>query len=165
MSPLPEHETWKKVIGQMIQMICIELNITMRMFGSTTFRRQDRDAGLEPDECYYIQHADAVRANVRIDLAVDPPPDLALEIDITHRSVNRQPIYAALGVPELWRFDGKRLAVLVLTSAGTYEERPTSRAFPFVPMAEFSRQLELTRTTDDTTTMRAFQQWVRTLRK
>lgn len=163
MAPLSEHEVWKKAIGQMIQMICIELDLPMRMLGSTTFRRQDRQAGLEPDECYYLQSAAALRDKKHIDLMVDPPPDLAVEIDITHRWIPRQPVYADLGVPELWRFDGSRLSVLVLVSGQRYEERPTSLAFPFLPMDEFRRHLDAAGSVDDTTAMRAFQKWVRTL--
>jgi Uma2 family endonuclease len=162
MSPLPKHDKWKTRIGRMIEILAVELDIPMTPLGSTTFRREDEQAGLEPDECYYVRHAAAVHDKDHIDLAVDPPPDLAVEIDITRRSVPRQPIYAALGVPELWRFDGNHLAVLVLNTTGQYEERASSLAFPFIPMAEFRRFLDLTRTTDDTTAMRQFQQWVRT---
>jgi Uma2 family endonuclease len=161
MSPLPKHDKWKWRIGRMIGILTLELNIPMTPLGSTTFRREDEEVGLEPDDCFYIEHAAAVHDKDRIELPADPPPDLAVEIDITHRSVAREPIYAALGVPELWRFDGTRLAVLGLTADGKYEERPTSRAFPLLPMDEFRHYLDLMRTTDDTTAMRQFQQWVR----
>ncbi|HSI34349.1 MAG: Uma2 family endonuclease [Phycisphaerae bacterium] len=163
MAPLSEHEIWKRAIGRFIEQICFERDIPFRAIGSTTVRRDDRQAGLESDEAFYVQRAAAVVGKMQLDFTVDPAPDLAVEIDITRRSVPRQPIYADLGVPELWRFDGQRLSVLALTPAGRYEERERSIAFPFLPMDEFRRFLEMTRTTDDTTAMRAFQQWVRTL--
>ncbi len=165
MPPLPIHEGWKKRIGLMIELVCMELEIPVRMLGNATFRRDDLEVGLEPDECYYLAHFASVRGKPRIDLSIDPPPDLAVEIDITRRSIPRQPIYASLGIPELWRFDGKRLIVLVLTQAGSYEECTSSPAFPFLPMDEFRGFLELARDNDETATMRAFQKWVRTLSK
>lgn len=165
MSPLPQHDRWKSRIGRMIEILALELDIPMTPLGSTTFRRKDRDAGLEPDECYYIQNAAAVHNKDRIELPGDPPPDLAVEIDITRRSVPREPVYADLGVPEIWRYDGDALTVCALTSSGVYEPSPRSIAFPFLPMDEFQRFLESTRELDDTTAMRQFQKWVRTLRK
>lgn len=138
MSPLPKHEKWKKRIGRLIELMCLELRIPIEALGSTTFRRRAKKAGLEPDECYYVQHADAVKGKDRLDLKVDPPPDLAIEIDITRRSVKRQPVYAALGVPELWRLNGKRLQVLALVQ-GRYDPGDESLAFPFLPIAAFQQ--------------------------
>ena len=163
MPPLSQHEIWKTAIGGMVEILCIELDILMQPAGSTTFRKQSAEAGLEPDVCYYIQNAPAVKGKLDLDLAIDPCPDLAIEIDITRRSIPRQPIYADLGVPELWRFDGTRLSVLALTPSGRYEERTASLAFPFLPMDEFRRFLNLIRTADYTSSMRTFQKWVRTL--
>jgi Uma2 family endonuclease len=163
MSPLPKHDKWKSRIGRMIEIVALEQNVPMETLGSTTFRHEQKDSGLEPDECYYIQHAADIRGKDRLDLSVDPPPDLAVEIDITRRSIARQPIYAALRVPELWRFDGQRLQILHLTREARYEERDVSLAFPFLPMSEIRRFLDMLHDTDDTTVMRAFQQWLRTL--
>jgi len=74
MAPLPLHERWKKRIARMIELLCVELDIEIDTLGSTTFRREDLAKGLEPDECYYVQHADDVRGKKELDLAVDPPP-------------------------------------------------------------------------------------------
>ena len=164
MSPLPKHEKGGNWIGRMIEMMCFELRIPTEGLGSTTFRRKAKEAGLEPDECYYVQNAAAVRGKDRFDLTVDPPPDLAVEIDITRRSIKRQPVYAALGVPELWRWNGKRLSVLLLRD-GRYEKAESSGVFPFLPIPQFASYLDRLRAGEsDLDVLRDFQQWVRTLK-
>lgn len=163
MSPLPKHEKWKKRIGGMIELIALEMNIPLEPLGSTTFRREDLAKGLEPDECYYIQHAPAIRGKDELDLRTDPPPDLAVEVDITRRSIPRQPIHAALGVPELWRFDGSRLSVLLLQPSGTYEPAAASLAFSFLPLAPLADFLRRFGAEDQTTLLRAFRDWIRVL--
>jgi len=164
MSPLPKHDRWSRRIGLMIHLACLELNIPMVPLGSTTFRDAAKRKGLEPDECFYVKHADAaMRMEEAFDPMVDPPPDLAVEVDITRRSVARQPVYAALRVPELWRFDGKALTVLALSPEGLYEPRGESLAFPFLPIPGLETFLARLRTENDTTVMRDFQQWLRTL--
>ena len=166
MSPLPKHDRWSRRIGSLIHHTCVELNIPMVPLGSTTFRDAAKKKGLEPDECFYVRNWEAaMKMDEAFDPAVDPPPDLAVEVDITRRSVARQPIYAALGVPELWRYDGKKLSVLVLRSEGKYESGSSSLAFPFLPIAELETFLTRLRTENDTVVMRDFQQWVRTLKR
>jgi len=164
MSPLLSHERWKGMIGRMIESLARARKMPFIRAGSTTLRRQDEDAGLEPDECYYLQHVRNVLGKERIQLPDDPPPDLAVEIDITRRSVGRQPIYAALGVPELWRFDGKRLHFLNLTADGRYELVDRSLAFPFLSAADLQPFLERMHAEDDMAVTDAFDEWVRTLK-
>lgn len=159
-APLNVHEYWKKRIGQMIELMCLERDIEVIPAGSTTFKREDKEKGLEPDECYYVQHADAIRFKDELDLMKDPPPDLAVEIDITSRSIARQPIYAVLGVPELWRFDGKRLGVLRLGADGVYASQENSGVFPFLSMVEFNQFLKRFEKEEHNTVMRAFRDWV-----
>jgi len=164
MSPLPEHEWVKKALARLIELLAVELSIPMASYGSSTFRREDKQKGLEPDECYYLKNADRVRGMKEFDPSVHPAPDLAVEIDITTRSIPRQPIYAALGVPELWRFDGKKLHVLVLDHEGQYLPSERSVAFPFLPMErifEFAMRME---NEEQTAVLREFQKWVRTLK-
>ena len=163
MSPLYTHERWKKVIARLVEVLSLELNIPMASAGSTTFRRKDEEAGLEPDECYYVQHSAAVTGKDRLDLPADPPPDLAIEIDITRRSIPRQPIYAAFGVPELWRFDGKKLEFMNLDQGRRYQPVPQSLAFPFLRPADLQRFLDRIPAEDEFSVLRDFQQWVRTL--
>jgi Uma2 family endonuclease len=112
--PLDPHETYKKLLGRLIEAATEELNMEVRSLGSRTWNREDLARGLEPDQCYYIQNEALVRKVEQIDLNQFPPPDLAIEIDITSSSINRLSIYAALGVPEVWRYDGQTLTLLSL---------------------------------------------------
>jgi len=101
MSPLAEDETAKKIIGRLIETLTEEWDIPLGALGSTTFRRKRRRKGLEPDECFYIVNLRAIAGKKRLSLPKDPPPDLAVEVDVTSRSIPRLPIYAALEVPEV----------------------------------------------------------------
>lgn len=165
MSPLPEHEIAKKAIGWLIQVLAVELNIPLLAYGSTTFRRKRKRAGLEPDECYYLKNATAVQGMKRFNPTVHPPPDLVVEVDITSRSVEREPIYARLGVPEIWRFRGRRVQVLKLGKDGKYKLARASIAFPFLPMEKFTEFVIRMLEGEQTTVVREFQTWVRTLAK
>jgi len=160
MAPLNIHEFWKKRIGQLVELMCLERDIKIIPGGSTTFKREDKEKGLEPDECYYVQQADAIRFKDDLDLTVDPAPDLAVEIDITSRSIERQPIYAALGVPELWRFDGKRLNVLTLGTDGRYMPQDNSGVFPFLSIGGFNEFLMRFANEEHNIVVRAFRDWV-----
>lgn len=163
MAPLPEHELPKKAIGRLIEALAVELRIPMTAFGSTTFRRQDKGSGLEPDECYYLHNAPRVRGMKRFDPMIHPAPDLAIEIDITSRSIPRQPIYAALGVPELWRFDGRSIQVLKLGADGQYVAIARSELFPFLPLEAFGQFVSRMLDEDQTAVVIEFQEWVREL--
>lgn len=114
MTPLPEHEANKRLLGRIVEATTEELGLEIYSLGSTTWSREDLQRGLEPDECYYITAESQVRGKKRIDLTVDPPPDLAIEIDITSSSLDRLEIYASLRIKEIWRFDGERLLIYVL---------------------------------------------------
>lgn len=142
MSPSPEHEMMNRRIASLIIAIMEETEIEAEDFGSTTFRREDLKRGFEPDTCFYIEEsAEQMRGKKRLDLDVDPPPDLALEIDITSPSINKFPIYADLGVPEVWRYDGKRLEVFRL-EGGEYKAVSESLALPGFTGGELSKLIE-----------------------
>lgn len=159
MTPLPEHEDDKEIIGDLIKALLEELDVEFRSLGSTTYKNQAMLKGIEPDQCFYIQNESAIRGKKRLDLTVDPPPDLALEIDITSRT--HPNIYQALGVPELWRFDRGKLQINLLRQ-GKYVEVESSPIFPGMPLMEaILRYLEQSRTAGRNTTMKAFRQWVR----
>lgn len=160
MPPLPLHERWKKVIGSLVEVLAVELEIPLGMLGSTTFRSQEVAKGLEPDECYYVQNEPRIRGKMDIDLSVDPPPDLAIEIDITRSSIDREAIYAGLKVPELWRFNVERLEFLRLTETG-YAPCERSTAFPMLSCSDLQRILKGWGTVDDATLIREFRNWVR----
>ena len=160
MPPLYEHELPKKLIARAIETLAEELDIPLQAAGSTTFRRRAKQRGLEPDECYYVQSARLIRGKRSLSLPKDPPPDLAVEIDVTSRSIARLPIYAALGVPEVWRYDGGAVQCLHLRSDGRYVEAEYSRAFPMLRPRELTRFVR-TVPTDLTAAAKAFRQWIR----
>jgi Uma2 family endonuclease len=130
------HEKFKKMLGRLLEVIAHEFDIPLECGGQMTFLRADLTQGLEPDECDWIQHEPEVRGRMQLDFTVDPPPDLAIEIDVSRSSVPRHPVYAALGVPELWRFNGQTLTVLHRRESGEYEVAESSLALPSLPVAE-----------------------------
>jgi Uma2 family endonuclease len=158
--PLPPHERNKRLLGRFVEVITEELGIEICSLGSTTWSREDLKKGLEPDECYYIQNELAVRGKDTIELTIDPPPDLAIEVDSTSSSMNRMGIYAALGVPEVWRFDRQILTILNLVE-GEYQPCQVSLALPMFNDAVLVRFLELSQTMGETSLIRHVRQWVR----
>ena len=157
--PLPEHEVDKELIGDMVKILLEELEIDCECFGSTTFKRETKKAGVEPDQCFYIQNHQVMRGKRRVDLSVDPPPDLAIEIDITSRTQFDN--YQLLGVPELWRFENGKLQINVL-QAGKYVQCESSPTFPNLPLIEMiPHYLNQCRTLGRNKTMKAFRAWVR----
>jgi Uma2 family endonuclease len=134
MTPSTIHEKYARFLGRLIEVLTVEMGIEVCNLGSMTCRVEDLDRGLEPDECFYIHNEPAIREKSKIDLSVDPPPDLAIEIDITSSSIDRQEIYAKIGVRELWRFDGETLRVLILNADGRYQPVEQSEIFPFLPI-------------------------------
>lgn len=161
MVPLPEHESAKENIGDFVKALLEELDIEFWPLGSTTFKRQLRDSGLEPDECFYIQNEATVRGKDRIDLTADPPPDLAIEIDVTSSSEIKKRAYEALGVPELWIYTRTMLKILVLGKGG-YVESATSPTFPNFPAQEMIPYFDgLMKGAGRNAAMKAFRAWVR----
>jgi Uma2 family endonuclease len=161
MPPSPFHERYKTILARFVEQLTLELDIPIVSGGSTTFRREDLKRGLEPDECYYVQHEADVRETQEVDLTRDPPPDLVIEMDYTRHVIDRLGVYAALGVPEVWRYDLRRLEVLHLNAEGKYVPGATSLAFPFLPMVEVERFLLRRTTTAETPLVRQFRDWVR----
>jgi Uma2 family endonuclease len=161
MAPLAVHEDGKKIIGNLVEIILEELDIEFRGLGSTTFKSQEMEQGIEADECFYIENEAVVRGKDKIDLTIDPPPDLAIEIDITSRTQFEN--YEVLGVPELWRYNGKYLEINVLEN-GRYKPSQTSAHFPTIPVIEaIPEYLKQSKIAGRNTTMRAFRRWIREL--
>jgi Uma2 family endonuclease len=159
MTPLPEHEVSRVLISNFVEALLEELDIEFWCLGSTTFKNQLMQQGLEPDNCFYIQHEATVRGKDRLDLTIDPPPDLALEVDVTSRT--HANIYQALGVPELWRFERGQFQINRL-QAGQYEAVEFSPNFPGLPLQHaIPEYLQQTKILGRNKTMRAFRQWVR----
>jgi Uma2 family endonuclease len=158
--PLDPHESYKKLLGRLVEALTEELGVEVRSLGSRTCDRKDLARGLEPDQCYYIQNEQAVWDKAQIDLAVDPPPDLAIEIDMSSSSLNRLSIYADLGVPEVWRYDGAVLTIYRL-EAHNYQPCDRSFAFPQLTASDLERFLQLKKTTRENALIRLFREWIR----
>ncbi|VXD23900.1 conserved hypothetical protein [Planktothrix serta PCC 8927] len=161
MTPLPEHESSKELVSDLIKALLEELDIEFFPLGSTTFKNQLMQQGIEPDNCFYIQNEALVINKKRLDLTVDPPPDLALEIDITSRT--HPYIYATLGVPELWRFENSILKIYILQN-GDYQKTQYSPTFPNLPLTDILPQyLQQIQTSGRNATMKQFRTWIKTL--
>jgi len=160
MSPLHEHESDADFLGRLVVVLTVELRLPIKAGRSTTYRKQRKQRGLEPDHSYWITHEPQVRGKRKIDLEVDPPPDLAIEVDVYSRSVDRMAIYAALRVPEVWRLEDERLTFHVLGLEGKYNETPRSSIFPFLAAVEVMPFLRLREKLDENAVVARFQDWV-----
>ncbi|HEY9657155.1 MAG TPA: Uma2 family endonuclease [Allocoleopsis sp.] len=135
MTPLEPHEHSKKLLGQFIEILVEELNWNLKSMGSTRLKRSELETGAEPDEGYYIANEAKVRGKI-VDLKTDPPPDLVVEVDITHTDIDKNQLYAELGIPELWRYDGSTLKIYQLQNK-PYQETEGSLSFPDLPKERF----------------------------
>ncbi|MGA2230583.1 MAG: Uma2 family endonuclease [Tepidisphaeraceae bacterium] len=163
-SPQLNRERYGCWISMLIDWMAFERSIEITGTGSATFRIASLKKGLEPDKCFYVKNALIARKmEGEFDAAIHPVPDLVVEIDTTKRHVPRQPVFAALGVKEIWHFDGTSTRVLRLTSQGKYVERLRSQVFPFVSMREFGQYVLRMKDKDQSRVRREFRDWVRNL--
>jgi Uma2 family endonuclease len=155
--PSQRHEQAAQLFGFFAITVADEMELDYEPLGMTTWKRPDMEKGLEADQCYYIRNAALVRRKDELDLEVDPPPDLAIEIDISSSSLNRMAIYADLRVPELWRYDGESLVMYQLQPDGEYRPCATSLSFPGLRPEDVVRFIERGRTIPK-------RQWAREIR-
>ncbi len=155
-----KHERLNRLVADLFTIIADELQIDFVGAGSTTFRREDLERGFEPDSCFYIKHADRIRDKDEVDLSTNPPPDLIIEIDITSPSLPRFPIFAAVGVPEIWRYDGVQVAIHQLVS-GNYVAMDDSTALPGVTGELLTRFMQASETQKRTAWLRQVRAWAR----
>ncbi len=160
MTPLFEHENPKIQFDRLIFALAEVLDTELISAGSTTLKRKINKKGIEPDTCYYIQNEPAIRGKETLNLEIDPPPDLAIEIDITSSSVNKFNIYAALGVAELWRYDGDVLKFYQLLE-GEYIEINFSVAFPVISVSDMTRFIQQSKNMGEIALLKSFRAWVR----
>ena len=153
------HEWWKTRIALLIRYLCVYIDIEIQGCGNTTLRRRDLERGIEPDEGLYVRST-PILGPKNIDLQKDPPPNLGIEIDISSSSLDRQSIYAALRVAEIWRFDGDTILVYRLNTEGGYEVVTQSGHFPMLPMDEFQSFLLETKDLGETKLFHQFQKWL-----
>ncbi|MEM1228579.1 MAG: Uma2 family endonuclease [Planctomycetota bacterium] len=115
MSPQRQHEELGRFIGRIVETFTEEKEIDIRSVASTTFKRDDLTRAFEADESYYIEHVESIWRKEEVDLAIDPPPDLVVEVELTSSAIAKMPLFAAMGIPEVWRHDGRSLSMLKLT--------------------------------------------------
>ena len=133
--PLEEHEFSGRLIELFVRILVVELGLKIKTMGLTTLDRSDLDRGAEPDNAYYIQNQSLV-AGRKVDLAIDPPPDLVVEVDINHTDINKPALYASTGVPEFWQYDGREWRIYKLQGTA-YQEVANSPTFPTVSKEKF----------------------------
>ena len=154
-----EHERPNRTIALLVEEIALEMGIDVDNVGSHTFKREDVARGFEPDTCFYIQNAERVSGKPRIDLTVDPPPDLVIEIDIAHPSLEKLPLYAAVGVPEVWRYADN--VVTIYLEGSEYQSQEASQVFPGLTGQVLSQFVEEGLSTKRTAWIRRVREWAR----
>jgi Uma2 family endonuclease len=159
-SPSTEHESIAYYVGLLVAVFAEEAGVDLYGAGSTTFDREDLERGFEPDACFYIQNAERVRGRPRIDLSLDPPPDLVIEVDITSPALDKFSIYARAGIPEIWRHDGERLAIFELRGE-EYVELAGSTTLPPLTSEALSSLIGESASLDIVTWMRRVREWSR----
>jgi len=156
------HETYAGFISRMIGLLSLRLRIDIRFFGQATIKKSPKRKGLEPDGCFYVQTVPQLGNRIKLDFAVDPPPDVALEVDIYHNSIPKLPIYAGLGIPEVWRYDGKAITIFLLQQ-NHYVETDVSLALPMITAEVLARFLARMQDENEFQAMIAFEDWLKTL--
>ena len=161
MAPSYRHESFSFLVAQIIIVLAEELEISFIAAKSTTFKRQDLERGLEPDECFYFKSSKLITGKSELDLAVDPPPDLAIEVDISQSVLDRISIYASLGVPEIWRVREGGLQVYLLNENGEYQLTDESPTFPGVSIKEIVAFVHQHHAQDHLTFLKSIRAWAR----
>jgi Uma2 family endonuclease len=161
MSPSLRHEKLKLVLHDLLRAFCGERRIGIAGAGSLTIKSMPRERGVEPDSCYYIENEARMRGRDTLDLSTDPPPDLAVEIDISRSSLDKLSIYASLGVPEVWSYDGQEIVIRILQPGGEHAVSSRSAALPDVPVSELGRFLGRLGTVNETELVESFRSWLR----
>lgn len=160
MSPSFQHEKFIACISGMGRILAEEMGIVVEAAGTTTYKQESLLKGSEGDESFYVEHANAIIGKDEIDLDIDPPPDIVVEVDISNDSFGKFPIYAAFLVPEIWRYDGKRVRIYHLVNQ-TYKECDASLSFPFLSAQAMTNFLDQSKTQGQTSALAAFRQWIR----
>jgi Uma2 family endonuclease len=154
-----EHEKYTRFLEKMMTLIILRRRINILSFGSATMRKRKKSKGNEPDACFYVQTADALGNRIHLDFEVDPPPDIAVEIDVHHDSLSRFSIYAALGVPELWRYDEHELTIHWL-QGDAYVIASQSLALPLLTSQLLTEFLTRLRDDGEFQALLAFDEWL-----
>jgi len=154
------HERCKEFIVRLVSVLADELQIDLESVGSTTLQAEKLRSGAEPDTAFYIAHAQQMIGRAELNLSTDPPPDIVVEVDITSPSLNKRSLYARLGIPELWRFDGHELTISLLQEV-EYQPSTHSLAFPFLQATDLTAFIEQSLVAGQAKTLRDVRSWVR----
>jgi Uma2 family endonuclease len=160
MTPLMPHENSNRLIEVFVGVLCEELGLEIKRAGSLTLTRDDLERGAEPDSSYYIQNEPLVRDKAEIDLDNDPPPDLVLEVEYSRSRIDKLSLYAAMGIPEFWRYNGSVLRIYRL-ELGQYVQRNNSPTFAPIAVTEIPKFLQQSRKVGEITCTRNFRNWIR----
>jgi Uma2 family endonuclease len=161
MSPSALHERFSRLVDRLIYTWTEEQDIDIASLGTMTVRREDLQKGFEPDNCYYVRHESLMREKAELDFSVDPPPDLAVEVDVSRSSAGKLALYAAVGVPEVWRYDGQRIEVYTLGPEQRYSAGAASVCFPGFPLDEAARVLARWSAESERALVGSFREFVR----
>ena len=159
-TPSLPHEEYADTLADIVKLVAAALGIRMRRTGATTYRRKDLQRGFESDASFYIQNEERIRGKREIDFTIDPPPDLVLEMEMSRSIRDKQPLFASMGVPELWRCDGRRITILVLEDE-VYHVESASRALPILTSNDLERFLANSRTTPSPEWFEFISAWAR----
>ncbi|MGH9936377.1 MAG: Uma2 family endonuclease, partial [Blastocatellia bacterium] len=157
--PSPEHEEYADLIQDLTRLLVRELGLRLESRGTALLKCELRETGAQPDGCFYIQHAAQVIGKRQIDLSTDPPPDIVVEVDLSSQSLGKFSIYAALGVPEIWRYDAVAFEMWRL-SGQEYVEASASRAFPFLTAAVMTEMIEQSKVIGQDEALENFRRWI-----
>jgi Uma2 family endonuclease len=160
MSPSTKHEKYATLLEQLVGRLSMLRRIRVLYYGSSTIKKKRKQKGVEPDACFYVQNAKLVGTKEEIDFETDPPPDVVIEIDIHHESITKFPVYAALGVPEFWRYDGATLTIYYLRE-GQYVASEASQALPLLTGAVLTEFLARSPKEDQYDILLAFEEWLK----
>jgi Uma2 family endonuclease len=161
MSPLPEHEVYKEIVSCLVRAFADEMNLPLESLGSTTWKNRPLQKGAEADACFYVTNAHRIVGKLDIDLTVDPPPDIVVEIDTTSRSLHKFAIYAALHVPEIWRYNGKQVEMYIFQNE-SYVKVDSSRSLIGLSAALLTEFIEISKTQGQTKTLRLLRERLQT---
>jgi Uma2 family endonuclease len=164
MSPTSRHEMYKELLLFVSRLAAEEVHLPFESRGSTTFKEKQLEQGAEPDTCFYIGNASRIIGKGIIDLSSDPPPDIIVEIDVSHRSTGKFTFYAAIGVPEIWRYDERRMQILHLEEQH-YIETLESRFLTSVTAQVLTDILEQSKTEGQSAALNSFREWLRKLKE
>jgi Uma2 family endonuclease len=159
MTPLPEHERSSWRLGRLITIISEELGLEIIGLKSTTWKAKPKSVGKEADECFYIQNEAKMRGKLQINLEIDPPPDLVVEVDMTRSFMNKLSVYAQLKVPEIWQYKNNQITIYLLNDEN-YQQSEESLAFPSFPVKELAQFVKLDQQKGENERMKEFRKWV-----